>query len=117
MHFYELIQKRRSVRVFRPLPVEEDKLAKILEAARLAPSAGNLQAYEIYAVAGEDTRKALARAAYGQDFIAAAPIVLVFCAHPARSEPRYGLRGRDLYAIQDATIACCWAMPPGFSMR
>jgi nitroreductase len=110
MHFYELIQKRRSVRVFRPLPVEEDKLAKILEAARLAPSAGNLQAYEIYAVAGEDARKALARAAYGQDFIAAAPIVLVFCAHPARSEPRYGLRGRDLYAIQDATIACCWAM-------
>jgi len=110
MDFNELVQKRRSVRVFHPSSVEEDKLAKVLEAACLAPSAGNLQAYEIYLVAGENERNALARAAYGQDFIAAAPVALVFCAHPARSEPRYGRRGRDLYALQDVTIACCWAM-------
>lgn len=110
MDFNELIQKRRSVRVFCTSQVEDEKLAKILEAARLAPSAGNLQAYELYLVVGENERSALARAAYGQDFIAAAPVVLVFCSHPARSEPRYGRRGRDLYAVQDATIACCWAM-------
>ena len=110
MDFQELIRGRRSSRVFKNVKVEEKKIKRILEAARLAPSAGNLQAYDIYLVRGEESRLALVRAAYGQDFIAAAPIALVFCIHPERSEPRFGLRGRDLYAVQDATIACAWAL-------
>jgi nitroreductase len=110
MDFNELIHNRRSTRIFQPRQVEDEKLTHILEAACLAPSAGNLQAYEIYMVKGESEREALARAAYGQDFLATAPVVLVFCAHPVRSEPRFGLRGRELYAIQDATIASAWAM-------
>jgi nitroreductase len=110
MEFTELLKKRRSTRAFKVDQIEEKDLACILEAARLAPSAGNLQAYEVYAVRGEVERQALARAAYGQDFIASAPVVLVFCANPVRSEPRFGLRGRELYAVQDATIAGTCAM-------
>ncbi|MEM5811448.1 MAG: nitroreductase family protein [Candidatus Aenigmatarchaeota archaeon] len=52
----------------------------------------------------------MAFAAYSQDFIKEAPVVLVFCANSFRSEIRYGERGRDLYCIQDATIACTFAM-------
>ncbi len=110
MEFMDLIRFRRSVRAFKPEEISQDHLKQILESARLAPSAGNLQAYEIYVVRQEKKRKELSRAAYGQDFIASAPVALVFCAHPALSAPRYGSRGQKLYAIQDATIACTFAM-------
>lgn len=49
-------------------------------------------------------------AAYDQEFVAQAPVVLVFCATPARSAVRYHERGETLYCIQDATIACTFAM-------
>jgi nitroreductase len=110
MEFYKLIQKRRSTRGFKAAGVEEGKLTRTLEAICLAPSAGNLQAYEVYLVRREAARQELARAAYGQDFVANAPVVLVFCANPARNETRYGRRGRELYAVQDATIAGTYAM-------
>ena len=55
-------------------------------------------------------RSALARAALEQWFVAGAPVVLVFCAHPSRAARRYPQRGVHLYAIQDATIACAFAM-------
>ena len=110
MDFFELIRARRSVRAYRSEPVEEEKLRKILEAANLAPSAGNLQAYEIYLVRDRKVRLALARAALDQSFISEAPVALVFCAHPERSAIKYGRRGVRLYALQDATIACTFAM-------
>jgi nitroreductase len=110
MEFLELVGQRRSVRAFARQAVEEDKLQEILRAANLAPSAGNLQAYEIYVARGRDQRAALASAAFGQDFVRDAPVVLVFCTHPSRSEPKYRERGRRLYTLQDATIACTYAM-------
>ncbi len=87
-----------------------EKLAQILAAANIAPSAGNLQGYEIYQITEEKKRKALARAALGQFFVADAPVVLVFCANQARSAAKYRERGVRLYATQDATIACTFAM-------
>lgn len=110
MNFFEAVRKRHSVRAFAATPVEPDKLQAILEAANQAPSAGNFQAYEIYLARRERDRLALARAALGQMFIAEAPVALVFCAHPARSAGKYGQRGIRLYALQDATIACAFAM-------
>jgi nitroreductase len=90
--------------------VEQDKLQEILKTANAAPSAGNLQAYEVYLVKEAPHLTALAQAAGNQGWVAAAPLALVFCAHPARSTPRYGERGKRLYALQDATIACTFAM-------
>jgi nitroreductase len=49
----------------------------------------------------------LAKAAYGQFFVATAPVVLVGCANIGRSRIAYGERA-ELYAIQDATIAACY---------
>ena len=110
MEFLEVVRNRRSTRAFLDQPVEEEKIQQILEACNAAPSAGNLQAYEIYLVRDEATRQALAQAAHDQEFIAQAQVVLVFTAHPGRSQPRYGERGERLYASQDATIACTFAM-------
>jgi nitroreductase len=109
MQFFEVVKQRRSVRAFTGALVEADKLAAILDAARLAPSAGNLQAYQVVVADDAGSKKALAAAALGQDFLAEAPVVLVFCASPQRSESKYGLRGTALYCIQDATIAACYA--------
>jgi len=109
MEFGEVVQTRRSVRAFQARPVEREKIERILEYTRLAPSAGNLQAYEIYRVTSPRARAALARAA-DQSFIAEAPVALVFFANPGRSARKYGARGKELYALQDATIAATYAM-------
>lgn len=109
MEFFEAVHRRCSIRKFQAQPVEAEKLTRILEAARRAPSAGNLQAYRIFVVKGTSLRGLLARAACDQEFVREAPLVLIFCADPRRSAVKYGSRGERLYAIQDATIACAYA--------
>jgi nitroreductase len=104
-----VVQGRRSVRAFRPADIEAATLERILETADRAPSAGGLQAYEIVVVRDPERKAALAGAAYGQSFVASAPVVLVFCANPGRSRPKYGRRGVELYCVQDATIAAAYA--------
>jgi nitroreductase len=110
MDFFDLIKSRHSIRAFAPTPITHENRLAILEAANSAPSAGNLQAYEIYLVTRGPDKSALARAALEQWFVAQAPVVLVFCTHAERLIRRYGQRGVRLYAIQDATIACTLAM-------
>jgi len=108
--FFKVLKERHSVRLFQARPVGAEKLQAILDAINRAPSAGNLQAYEVYLVQQADRRADLARGAGDQEFLAQAPIVLVFCTHPMRAETRYRERGSELYCIQDATIACTFAM-------
>lgn len=110
MDFFEIVKERRSIRVFTDWPVEEEKIERVLTTALAAPSAGNLQAYMIYVVKSAEGRAALAAAALGQDYVRAAPVVLVFCTHAAQSAKKYGERGERLYTLQDATIACTFAM-------
>jgi nitroreductase len=81
---------------------------RILETVNLAPSAGDLQAYKITVVKSEELKKEIMFAALEQDFIAQAPIVLIFSADQKQSEMKYGDRGRALYATQDATIAAAY---------
>ena len=109
MEFYDVIEKRHSVRAFSDKKIEKEKLSKILAAAMKAPSAGNLQAYKIYAVKSAETKEALVGACMYQEFIAQAPVVLVFCSDIKQSEQKYGQRGAELYAPQDATIAAAYA--------
>lgn len=109
MDLFETIQARQSVRAYQSRDVEAEKLEAILSAANQSPSAGNLQAYEIYVTRDHQVNQALAKAAWNQGFVAQAPVVLVFCTHPARSAARYGERGERLYCLQDAAIAVAYA--------
>ena len=109
MEFFEAVGARRSTRAYLARAVPPEMLQRILEAANLAPSAGNLQSYEIFAVTNKRKREDLARAAREQIFIAGAPVALVFAKHPALCAERYGQRAESLYSIQDATIACAFA--------
>lgn len=108
MGFFDTVYQRRSVRKYETREVEQEKLEKLLETANSAPSAGDLQGYEIIVVRDRNRRKALSDAAYGQRFVAEAPLALVFCADHLLSASRYGERGAKLYAIQDATIAAAY---------
>jgi nitroreductase len=110
MDFFEVLKARHSIRAYDARPIEPEKLQQILEAIDGAPSAGNLQAFEVYLVCAESTKAALAKAAGDQDFLIQAPVCLIFCSHPALSSVKYEARGSDLYCLQDATIACAFAM-------
>lgn len=110
MDFFELIKGRHSIRSFSNQPVSAQDLQSILESINRAPSAGNRQAFEVYLIREAGDRAALVAAGNDQEFLAQAPVVLVFCTHPALNAERYGQRGDRLYTIQDASIACTFAM-------
>jgi nitroreductase len=101
MDVFEAIKTRRSIRNYQDRPVEKEKLAKVLEAARLAPSAKNRQEWKFIVIQNEETRYKLAVAAKYQMFIAEAPVVIAACA----LEFEYRLScGHPGYAI-DLSIA------------
>lgn len=77
MNVMEAVVQRRSVRAYQDKPVPEEKLKKILEAARLAPSARNTQAYKYIVVKDANLRSKLAQAATPYNFIGEAPVILV----------------------------------------
>jgi len=76
----EAIEKRRSIRNFRPDPVPDECITALLDAARLAPSGCNAQPWRFKVVRDTDTKQKLSKAAYDQSFIADAPIVFICCA-------------------------------------
>ncbi|AET63676.1 nitroreductase family protein [Methanothrix harundinacea] len=80
MDLAEAIKKRRSIRKYLTRKVENDKLDRVLEAGRLAPSAKNLQEWRFVVVRDEGRRKRLAEAAKGQTFVGEAPVVIAACA-------------------------------------
>ena len=87
MDFHELIRVRRSIRGYRPDTVEEDVLARVLGAARVAPSACNLQPFHIIVVTDAKTRARMS-AVYSGAWLSAAPVLLVGCVEPERAWKR-----------------------------
>jgi nitroreductase len=80
MDLFEAIGQRRSVRSYQDKKVEEKALTHVLEAAWLAPSAGNRQEWRFVVVRDAELRRRLMEAARGQKFIGEAPVVIATCA-------------------------------------
>ena len=80
MSVLDVIKNRRSVRKYQSTPVEEEKLAMVLEAGRLAPTANNAQQWKFIVVRDRELIKKLVPACGGQSFIAEAPVILTICA-------------------------------------
>jgi len=106
------IAGRRSVRAYLDAEVEEEKLMKVLDAARLAPSASNRQEWKFIVVRNSGTRTKLARAAMGQSFVARAPVVIVACATEAE---RVMACGQNTYTV-DVSIACTHIILQAFEL-
>lgn len=108
--FFETVRHRHSIRKYRSdMPVEDEKLHAIIEMACAAPSAGDLQSYRIIVITDAAQRRQLSEIADNQTFISEAPVALLFCSEPMRAGKKYGERGENLYALQDATIAASYA--------
>ncbi|WP_286146868.1 nitroreductase family protein [Neopoerus faecalis] len=82
MEVMEALKGRQSVKSYLPTPVEEEKLQKVLEAGRLAPSSYNSQCRKFIVVTDPAVKKAIHDKAGTQPMIEQAPVVLVLCATP-----------------------------------
>ena len=105
MEFFDTVKNRHSVRAFLSKAVESGKLNRIIAAANSAPSAHNLQAYEIFLLEGKSKIAELKSAAM-QEFVSKAPAVLVFCAHVSEEK---ATAPSQMYSVLDATIAASYA--------
>ncbi len=101
----ECIKKRRSVRRYKRKEIPMDDILKILDAGRLAPSAGNIQGWIFIVVRDKEKKKKLAEASYNQNWMADAGAIIVVCADFEKYKFYYGERGERLYAIMDASAA------------
>ncbi len=101
MEFYEVISKRRSIRAYKKDTVEDSKLSRILNAARLAPTAANRQPYSLIVVKDEDTKIRL-KDAYSQEWFFTAPVIVCACALPDDAWKRNDGKG---YVDVDVAIA------------
>jgi len=103
LDFYEVIRTRRSMRSFKPDPVPEEVLRRVLDAARIAPSGSNRQPWKFILVREKGLKDELVPLAGGQKFIAEAPIVVVACGIDIRHN-RGGYMG-DMSMLVDVAIA------------
>ncbi len=85
MELSEVIQKRYSVRGYKPDPVEEEKLLAVLEAARQAPTAGNRQRFQLIVIHTKGREEELGRI-YGAEWFVQAPVVICACRYPMDPE-------------------------------
>ena len=96
MDFHELAKSRRSIRKYRAQPVEAEKLLRVLEAARAAPSAGNRQPWHFVVIRDQATRKLL-KQTYDRDWFYGAPVIICACGGPSISPARTDARDfRDI---------------------
>jgi len=105
MDVIQAINNRRSIRKYRDIPVEWDKVGQVLDAARLAPSWKNMQCWRLLVLNSQAKKDSLLCAFPddnpGKKALAQAPVVIVVCADPAESGVENGIE----YYIADTAIA------------
>ena len=79
MEVLQAIRARRSVRSYRSEPIPDEALSRMLEAARLAPSAMNYQPWRFIVVRSQDKKDMIARSGIFGRFLSQAPVVIVAC--------------------------------------
>jgi len=103
MNVLEVLAKRRSIRKYQAKPVEDEKVTKILEAARLGPSAANLQPCSFVVVTKPEVKESL-KAAYKENWFVGAPVIVVGCANPKEAWRRTAFDNEEYWKV-DAAIA------------
>ncbi|PID63052.1 MAG: oxygen-insensitive NADPH nitroreductase [Gammaproteobacteria bacterium] len=93
-----LLQSHRSIRKFTDEPVAQDTVEAIVACGQAAATSSNLQASTVIQVSNPDTRQAMAELAGGQNWVASAPVFLVWCADLARSGRACALAGGEFEA-------------------
>ncbi len=104
--FLELVRSRRSIRKFLPKPVEREKILTCLEAARLAPSAENVQPWRFVVIDDPDLKKKLSDQIFSgiyfpSKFASEAPVLILILARLDFLANRLGrqIQGVSFYLI------------------
>ncbi|MBR9692039.1 hypothetical protein GOV06_04595 [Candidatus Woesearchaeota archaeon] len=105
MDVFKCIKTRRSVRKYLDKELPWDLVSKVIDAGRLAPSAGNLQNWKFIAVLDKARRIKVAEACLQQTWMSKAPVHIVVVSEPKVSERYYGTRGDRLYSVQNCAVA------------
>ena len=100
----DIIKSRRTIKQFLPKFVSWDKLSKIIEAGKHAPSSGNIQNWKFIVVYEPEQRQRIAQACHEQYDFALASALIVVCGEPEKAERYYGEKGK-LYTIQNCAAA------------
>ena len=107
MSFHDLVKQRYSVRAYKSDPVGKDKLTRILEAARLAPTAANRQPFRLIIIQTDSHREELQKI-YKSDWFVQAPIVVCACgiqsASWVRKEDGKSYNNVDVAIVMDHLI-------------
>lgn len=90
MDVFEAVEQRRSIRSYQDTPVPREVLEKILEAARLAPSANNREPWHFIAVTDSEKRKELSKGMWAK-FLTQTPLVIVACGDKKTSPKWYAV--------------------------
>ena len=103
MSLLEIIKKRRSIRVFKSDPIEEEKIDQLIEALIWAPSARNLQSRKFYFAQSKEMISKLTQET-NRNFDPLPPLFIVCCLDKNLKET-FGDRGENLYAIMDVSAS------------
>ena len=113
MDLFETIRKRKSTRSYMQAPVADEALIKVLNAARMAPSAGNIQPWHFIIVKDEDKRARIAKGCRYGKFLTESPVVIVACGNK-KASPRWHLIDTAI-AVEHIVLAAtalelgtCW---------
>ncbi len=98
------IKERRSIRSYLSKKISDEQIKEIIDAARYAPAAGNLQNLYFIIVKSKKKRQEIAKACLDQLWMLEAPIFIVVCSKPTRIKMFYGERG-DIYSLQGCGAA------------
>jgi nitroreductase len=112
MDVFEAIQKRKSSRNYESTPVPKETLTKLLEAARLSPSAKNIQPWHFIVVTEPEKRKMLSKGVFAK-FLSETPAVIVLCGDEKASPEWYmvdvALAGENMVLAATAEgLGTCW---------
>jgi len=120
MDLYEVVRTRRSVREYRPDPIPQEVLTRVLDAARIAPSGSNRQPTRLIVVTDDETKQKLVPMCHDQAFVATAPVVVVACGRDIKYNRgewmgRYAMIVDVVIAVDHLTLAAraeglgtCW---------
>jgi nitroreductase len=123
--FLKIAQNRRSVRDFKAKKPSDNDIFYLLETARWAPSANNLQPWRFIVIRDKDNKKKIAKAAYDQSWIEKAPVLILVCSLSGLVERQFPKTGNSLakqsvaaaienihLAAGDKGMATCWVAIP-----
>jgi len=105
LNVLDAIARRRSVRAYSDEEVPDSAIEALIEASYAAPSAGDIHPHRIVVVSDGTKRAALASACFGEEFVAEAPVSLVFFVDLSVARIGYGDRGIRLYSLLDVGAA------------